>query len=1118
MKQKGAKGSALLPSTEPVLKALDRGFTEIQLIGLPESARAWFIAGLFQVTRRSIFVVLPTPDQAESFYKDLSCWMEWLGGSKENIVYFPEIETFPSEETPPDPELLQQCLQALYRMSHPDSWVLITPVASLLQSVPAPDTFLRSIARLNVGEGFNREAMIRHWVKIGYRRVEMVEHPGEFGIRGGLVDLFSPMEKEPVRMEWTGDMIESMRFFDTETQMTKMEVQEIRTLPVLIPHKESSTFLPASLADYFRPDTIQVWDEPKTCHQQVLAQLSDSKAEPSNSPSRTIEPQGIDMPRRSHPFLSLNRLELDAGSTENESKTMKLRFFLQSSESLGLGLPGTPLATALQTLQSLREKSRVMVVAKSTAQQVRLLDLFQEHDLPATRFNRDLPDPEEFHGSTKKILPFVIAVGTLSNGFYDSERGLAVFTDEDLFGKGIRYRPVKLPRPSRFFSSLEDLKASDYVVHLHHGIGQYQGIRRLTIGGFESDFLEIRYLGGDTLYLPLDRLNLIQKYIGIENHKPPLDRLGGWTWARTTKRVKKAIESIARELLELYAARQVCEGHGFSPESHLSREFEAAFEYEETPDQLQAIMTVIRDMEQPRPMDRLICGDVGYGKTEVAMRATFKAVMDNRQVAVLVPTTLLAQQHFQTFSQRSSPFPVCVQMLSRFRTPQEQKSILKDLSTGKVDVLIGTHRLLQKDVEFRNLGLLIVDEEQRFGVTHKERLKHLRKTVDVLTLTATPIPRTLQMSLTGIRDLSIIETPPPDRLAVRTVLARFDQQIIRTAILREHAQGGQIFFVHNRIEDIDRIGTFLKELVPEVRIAVAHGRMRERTLESIMLKFIRGEYDLLLCTAIIESGLDIPRANTILVNNAHQFGLADLYQLRGRVGRSNQQAHAYFLIPDHAMTDKARKRLAALQEFCELGAGFRIAARDLEIRGAGHILGRQQSGQVAAVGFEYYFRLIEKAVQELKGQTAEEKIETTLDLQISAYIPDTYISEMHQRLIIYKRLSDLIEDEDLSKLWIELVDRYGHPPAPVEHLWELVRLKLLARKLSITKLSSAEDGVAILFDPKHKLNNHQIEKLLKSPNSIRFLSEFNLKLLIPDTSWPTVYSTLKNCLQKLLLL
>ena len=889
MEPKRVKGLALLPSAEPVLKALDTAISEIQLVGLSESARARMVAGIFQITRRSIFVVLPTPDQAETFYKNISCWIEWMGGSKEDITYFPEIELFPSEETPPDPELLQQYLKALYRMSHHDSWVLITPVTSLTQSVPAPDTFFSAIARLKVGEGFNRDAMMRHWFKIGYRHVEMVEHPGEFGIRGGLVDLFSPMEKKPVRIEWTGDTIESMRFFDKDTQLSEMKVQEIRILPVFTPFRETPSFRHASLTDYFRNNTIQVWDEPKACHQHALTHLSDLSAKRPIFSSK--KQKGIDTPLKSHSLISLNMLDLEVSSTENISKwsptgkpvhgepvqgepvapfvppvgrnpellddardkprrracpeqsrragacvegSIKLHYSIRSPESLGLGLPGTSLVSALQILQDLRKQSRVMVVAKSTAQQERLFDLFREHDLPAIRLNHDFTEAEEIYGTTDKMLPFVIAFGALSNGFYDSDRQLAVFTDEDLFGKGIRHRPVNQPKSSRFFSSLEDLKVSDYLVHLRHGIGQYRGIRRLTIGGYESDFLVIHYLGGDILYLPLDQLNLIQKYIGIEKHKPHLDRLGGWTWARTTKRVKKAVESVAKELLELYAAREICEGHRFSPESHLSREFEAAFEFEETPDQRQAIMTVTRDMERPRPMDRLICGDVGYGKTEVAMRAAFKAVMDNRQVAILVPTTLLAQQHFQTFRQRFSPFPVRVEMLSRFCTPKEQKSILNDLSLGKVDILIGTHRFLQKDVEFRNLGLLIVDEEQRFGVTHKERLKHHRKMVDVLTLTATPIPRTLQMSLAGIRDLSTIETPPPDRLAVRTILVQFDQQIIRTAILREHARRGQIFFVHNRIEDIERIGKHLKELVPEVRIAIAHGRMRGRILESIM--------------------------------------------------------------------------------------------------------------------------------------------------------------------------------------------------------------------------------------------------------------------------------------------
>lgn len=1028
-------------------------------------------------------------------------------GSKD-LVYFPEAETLPYERAAPHPDIIRQRLQALYQMAQEKPAVLVTPVTALIQRVPAKEAFLRCSIRLSKASALDREALLGRCVEMGYRRVELVEHAGEFGVRGGLVDLFSPAQDEPARIEWSGDTIESIRFFDPETQLSQGEIHET----VILPISENSNLPLVPLTDYLTTEGLVVWDDPDACYEQARAYLSDVRADVradhAPPPKQTLTPEEILDLGKMHPSLLLQTLDLHGRPAH--------RFSIRSPESLGLGLPGTPLPKALEILQGLRHQSRVMVVAKSLGQQERLLDLFREHDLPAVRFDRDLSETQDLRHSAGGALPFVIAVGALSNGFYDPESCLAVFTDEDLFGKAVRHRPLSKPKTARFLTSLEDLKVKDFIVHFQHGIGQYQGLQRLTIGGYESDFLVIRYLRGDTLYVPLDRLNLVQKYMGVEGHTPALDRLGGLTWARTTKRIKKAVEAIAKELLELYAVREVGEGHAFSPDDHLSREFEAAFEFEETPDQLQAISDVKRDMEKPRPMDRLVCGDVGYGKTEVALRAAFKAVMDSQQVAVLVPTTLLAQQHYQTFSQRFSPFPVRVEMLSRFRTSQEQKAILTDLSHGKVDILIGTHRLLQKDVKFHRLGLLIVDEEQRFGVTHKERLKQIRKTVDVLTLTATPIPRTLQMSLVGIRDLSVIETPPPDRLAIRTVLARLDPPVIRTAILRELARSGQVFFVHNRIEDIERIGRYLSDLVPEARIAIAHGRMRERALESVMLKFVRQEYNLLLSTSIIESGLDIPTANTLLINNAHQFGLADLYQLRGRVGRSGHQAYAYFLVPsEQGLAGEAQKRLSALQEFCELGAGFRIAARDLEIRGAGDLLGRQQSGHVAAVGLEYYLHLIEKAVQELRGLPLEEVIEPTLNLRVSAFLPEDYIPDVYQRLGIYKRLSELRKEEDLSSLWIELVDRYGAPPEPVERLWEVVRLKLLARSLSVVRLSSTSDGVAIAFDPKRGLSGKQIEQLLAARDGIRFLSEFSLELLLPDASWPATFLTLKNCLQRL---
>ena len=1124
MKNHDLNNGVPLPPLEPVLKALNDAYSQVQLVGLSGSSRAWLISGILKVTQRPILMVLPSSDQAEAFYKDLSCWIEWLGGSNDDIIYFPEIDVLPSEKTPPHSELLRQYIETLYHIARRDSYVLIAPVTALIQSVPHPDAVIQSIMPLTIGKKFDRESLMSQWDQMGYRRAELVEQPGEFGVRGSLIDLFSPVEKAPVRIEWVDDIIESMRFFDPETQISKKEVREITVLPIFSPSTLNPSLPPSFLTDHLPPNTIQVWDEPEACYQQCEANSPGTKLASLPFSIGTRPDHKTNNSLRTYPLISFHSLDIDEDSIKPDPQKIKLHYAIQSPNSLGLGTPGASLTTVLQTLQGLRERSRVIIVAKSSAQQEKILNLLHEHELPAIRLAPDHPASDIQHvkrhpspESKKKLFPFMVAVGTLLDGFYDPDRKLTVVTDEDLFGKGSRHRPLARPKVSRFFSSLEDLKISDYVVHLQHGIGQYQGIQRLTISGFEGDFLKIRYLGGDTLYLPLNRLNLVQKYIGTEAHKPQLDRLGGWTWARTTKRVKKAVEAIAKEILELYAAREVCQGHAFAHENHLSLEFDAAFEFNETPDQLQAIQSIIRDMEQPRPMDRLICGDVGYGKTEVAMRAAFKAVMDNHQVAILVPTTLLAQQHFLTFRQRFSPFPIRVEMLSRFRTPREQKAIVHDLTLGKVDIIIGTHRLLQKDIQFNHLGLLIVDEEQRFGVAHKEQLKQFRKTIDVLTLTATPIPRTLQMSLAQIRDLSIIETPPPDRLSIRTVLTRFDEQVIRMAIQREIARGGQIFFVHNRIEDIERIGKYLSALVPDIRIAIAHGQMRERTLESIMLKFINGEYTLLLCTAIIESGLDIPTANTIFINNAHQFGLSDLYQLRGRVGRANQQAYAYFLIPEHTMTETAQKRLSVLQEFCELGAGFRIAARDLEIRGAGHLLGRKQSGQVAAVGFEYYLQLIEKAVRDLRGEQSEDIPDPVLDLQVSAYIPEDYISDSHQRLVIYKRLSDAMEDGDLSTLQVELIDRYGPFPLAVKQLWEVVQLKLLAKKLAIVKISTAADGVIIVFDSKRKLDNPQIERLLSFQNNILFLSEFSLKFLIPDPSWNTVYLSLKNCLQRLLL-
>ena len=665
--------------------------------------------------------------------------------------------------------------------------------------------------------------------------------------------------------------------------------------------------------------------------------------------------------------------------------------------------------------------------------------------------------------------------------------------------------------------SVEELKVGDYVVHVQHGIGRYVGLQRLSVHGFTSDYLILEYVGDDKVYVPLDRLNQVQRYFGSGEHVPKLDRLGGKSWERTKSRVRKDIEEMAKDLIAVQAAREVGVRPSFSAESVLSHEFDAAFQYEETEDQLRAIEDVRRDMESEKPMDRLICGDVGYGKTEVAMRAVFKAVVDNKQAAVVVPTTLLAQQHFETFTERFAPFPVKVGVLSRFQNAKEQKASLRGLADGTLDIMIGTHRLLQKDVKFRNLGLLVIDEEQWFGVNHKERLKQLRAQLDVLTLTATPIPRTLQMAMSGLRELSVIETPPADRLAIRTQVVRFGKTLIREAILRELGRSGQVFFVHNRVHTIERTGAWLRDLIPEARIVVAHGQMHSRLVESVMLKFHQQEADVLLSTAIIESGLDIPNANTIFVDRADTFGLAQLYQLRGRVGRASHQAYAYFLVPEEeTLTGEAQKRLQAIQDFTALGSGFRIAAADMEIRGGGNLLGREQSGHIGAVGFELYMQMLEQAVRELKGQVVVEQTEPTLQLQVSAYIPDDYVDDTSQRLSLYKRLSSSGQTGDLAQLHGELLDRYGPVPEPVERLFEVMEIRLLAKAARALAVQVNPGVIAFSFDPNLLPPQEAVRPLMDRYRSkLRFTSPYAFQLQHEDQAWKSIFQEIKRTLQVL---
>ncbi|HEY7675644.1 MAG TPA: transcription-repair coupling factor, partial [Candidatus Methylomirabilis sp.] len=928
----------------------------------------------------------------------------------------------------------------------------------------------------------------------GYRRTGQVSEPGEFSRRGGILDVFPSGEPNPLRAEFYGDEVHSLRLFDVETQRSLRGVDRITVLPVAellrdeaaarraqerlqararaarLPVPEALreavegqaavahplrllplfTDSPADLRAYLPAGALLVLDEPGAiaarAEEAWQAAAEEAREDPFTPPAEDLFAAWAAL-RDGWPGAGPLTLQTFAGpGAEAEAAALETR---------SIHTFGGRITALVEDLRGRRARGeRVHLVARSRSQAERLRGVLKEHDLGAL-----LDEVPQAGG-------LAILVGELPAGFELPAAGLTYLTEAEIFGPRHEVRRRPRPKEALPFTSFEDIRYGDYVVHVDHGIGQYKGLRQITAGGQAGDFLFVKYAGADKLYVPVDKLHLVQRYVGTDAGEagPALDRLGGTRWARAKARVKEGVRELARGLLNLYAARQVVPGHAYPSDTPWQAEFEAAFPYDETPDQLRAIQEVKGDLEAPRPMDRLVCGDVGYGKTEVALRAAFKVVQDGRQAAVLVPTTVLALQHHSTFRERFANFPARVEMLSRFRGPAEQRAVLQGLEDGTVDLVIGTHRLLQKDVRFRNLGLLVVDEEQRFGVAAKEKLKQLRREVDVLTLTATPIPRTLHMSMLGVRDISTIETPPEDRLSIRTIVTTFDEAVLAEAVERELQRGGQIFFVHNRVQTLHRVAVLLKKLFPSLRFAVAHGELPEAELERIMVDFYARKYDLLLCTTIIESGLDIATANTILIDGAERLGLAQLYQLRGRVGRDKHRAYCYLLIPGHgAMTEVARKRLQAIAELTELGSGFRIAARDLEIRGAGNLLGEEQHGHIAAVGFDLYCQLIEETVRELKGEAAEAAVDPTIRLPVPAFIPEDYVPDATLRLNLYKRLSALADAGRLDDFREEIRDRFGDPPEAVGWLLEAVDLKIRARALRLRELDARSETLKLHF-------------------------------------------------------
>lgn len=1083
-------------------------------------------------------VITADDNSAERLFNDLSFFHELMGYPVDRLVWFPEWETLPYEATAPHVSVIARRMTALHKLLTGRPSILVTSVAGLMHRLIPRSIFEQAIFRLEIAGTLERETLVTNLLRLGYRRVSVVEIPGEFSLRGGIVDIFSTAYANPVRAEFLGDQVESIRLFDASTQTSITKLTDAWVLPArefLRPTDGHETAAPIppdaewrspdlygsmdTLLDYLHQSPYVVFDQlaslKKACEvawdkldDGYLRHADRDTAEPYPSPERLF----LTWPEIQQKLSDRPQLAFEPLAPPDSTWNPAFSIQAQTPASVGLGVRGTAFSHTLSLLEGLRGEHRVVLVARSRGQVDRLLALLREHDLPADPWK---PSAWATHPTGKS--PLYVLHGDLSAGFLSLDLHLALLTEEELFAKGIRHKPQPKSRTATFLSSLEDLSVDDYVVHVQHGIAKYRGLKRLSVQEFESDYLILEFAGSDTLYVPLDRLNQIQRYSGSEGHGPRLDRLGGTSWAKTTARVKKDIEEMAQELIDLYANRELVQRNAYGSTTTLYHEFEAAFEYEETPDQLKAIEDIGRDMESTKPMDRLVCGDVGYGKTEVAMRAAFKAVEHDRQVAVLVPTTLLAHQHYDNFAERFAPFPMRVALLSRFQSPKETKAILKDVAAGTIDVVIGTHRLLQKDVVFRQLGLVIIDEEQWFGVKHKERLKQLRTQIDVLTLTATPIPRTLQMAMSSVRDLSIIDTPPAGRLAIKTEVIRSTDKAVRDAILRELGRGGQVYFVHNRVETMERIGAWLHQLVPEARMVMAHGQMDAKPLEGVMLKFLKHEADVLIASAIIQSGLDVSNANTIIVNRADLFGLAQLYQLRGRVGRGGAQAYAYLLIPDEGtLTEDAQKRLIAIQQFTELGSGFRIAAADLEIRGAGNLLGKQQSGHIAAIGLDLYMQMVEQAVQRLKGHTVEELPDPTLQLPVSAFIPDSYVADPHQRLSLYKRLTACNQVGELALLHGEIQDRYGPPSEPVERLLEVMQLRVHAKRLRLVSIDVHDQSAVIVFSSTASLPEQTVHRLMDQlKKRLRFLSPLSFEIHLRTPDWPSMFSELNAILQSI---
>ena len=1058
-----------------------------------------------------VVLVVPTDPDVEQMTDDARFFLSAMLGlsdalAEQAVLPFPSQEVDPYRGLSPHLEVASARARALAALATGTSKLVIASARALPPRLSDPARLAAASIVLASGVEIPLDDLSHRLVDAGYTREDPVDQHGEFSIRGGVVDLYPTSEAQPIRLEFIGDIIESIRRFDAATQRSLTSIGAITLTPQRellprhglkpVPSDDDKAAAAADGKDETELDrTATVLDYVRLAGASVIVYELDDVTTRGLGLEEQWRSSAADAVARNGtapPFEHFaSAWEEVALWLERGSRVTQLALEDTAGEAHVPTLPVLEyhgrIGDWVEEIRRARERGDTVVfVAASVGRAERTIELLADYDVRA----RAIGDNEDMARAT-----VLVTTGHLSRGFHLPTGNLILFAETDLFEEERRGHERRKSSSRSFVSDFRDLKVGDLVVHVDNGIGRFVGLKTMAggVGMDAQEFMELHYAGDDKLFVPLSRLDLVQKFTG--GAAATLDKLGGTTWEKAKTRVKKAMRDMAEELLKLYAARKAVTGHAFSADSHWQQEFDDAFEFELTPDQQTAISDISKDMESTVPMDRLLCGDVGYGKTEVAMRAAFKAVMDGKQVAVLAPTTVLAFQHERTLKERFAGFPVRIDMVSRFRSKAEQTATLEQLASGQLDIIVGTHRLLSKDVAFRDLGFLVVDEEQRFGVVHKERLKQLRKKVDVLTMTATPIPRTLNMSLVGIRDMSIIETPPRDRLSIQTHVVKFDQDVITRAIRTEVERGGQVYFVHNRVESIFSIASLIQRLVPEVRLGVGHGQMADGELEKVMVDFVAHKFDVLVATTIVENGLDISNANTIVINRADRYGLAQLYQLRGRVGRSDRRAYAYLLIPpEQSLSPIARKRLAAIREFSDLGSGFRIAALDLEIRGAGNLLGGQQSGHIEAVGFEMYTKLLEETIRELKGEELEDDRRASVNLKLNLKIDEQFIPDMNQRLAAYRRLASARSVDEVDALIAELADRYGLMPETVLNLAEYARIRVLSDRLGIDSLEREGTVIVFKFRPDAKLDPIWVLKLIENRGDLTLLPPAILRL------------------------